>query len=381
MADLFEVERDVSFPFDFRLIAKDTKVSNVRIDQIAFLTAGNYPGEDAAEGFERALDLFHAGEALGYDGAWIRQRHLERAVSSAATFRGGEPAHDPDRIGRGGHPDGIRESVPAGRGSRHRRRAVERAAQRRPARGADSRALLGERLFDTDPERVDSRMLAWPGCAAIWPATGSVTKTRSWNRLRARSGRAWLFAPGLTERLWYGAGSARSAEWAARNGFNLLIANVTTGEGTDNYLDAQLRQLALYRDHWHEAHAPRISLGRVIVPTDGASAKERERYRAFAEGRHARTLAPQGERRTLYAPDLVGPRTKSWSGCRPIRWSDRCGNCVSNCPTTCRSRTICRSSTMSSRVSHRHSAGVPPIGANKRRPERRRGCAPVGRAA
>ena len=86
MADLFEVERDVSFPFDFRLIAKDTKVSNVRIDQIAFLTAGNYPGEDAAEGFERALDLFHAGEALGYDGAWIRQRHLERAVSSAATF-------------------------------------------------------------------------------------------------------------------------------------------------------------------------------------------------------------------------------------------------------------------------------------------------------
>ena len=150
-------------------------------------------------------------------------------------------------------------------------------------------------------------MPAWPGCAAIWPATGSVTKTRSWNRLRARSGRAWPFAPGLTERLWYGAGSARSAEWAARNGFNLLIANVTTGEGTDNYLDAQLRQLALYRDHWHEAHAPRISLGRVIVPTDGASAKERERYRAFAEGRHARTLAPQGERRTLYAPDLVGP--------------------------------------------------------------------------
>lgn len=44
----------------------------------------------------------------------------------------------------------------------------------------------------------------------------------------------------------------------------------------------------------------------MIVPTDGANARERERYRAFAEGRHARTLAPQGERRTLFAPDLVG---------------------------------------------------------------------------
>ena len=45
MADLFEVERDVSFPFDFRLIAKDTKVSNVRIDQIAFLTAETTPAK------------------------------------------------------------------------------------------------------------------------------------------------------------------------------------------------------------------------------------------------------------------------------------------------------------------------------------------------
>ena len=114
------------------------------------------------------------------------------------------------------------------------------------------------------------------------------------------------YAPGLTGRLWYGGGSRRSIEWAAKNGFNLLIGNLTTGEGTDSYVDAQLRQLELYRAHWNEAVAPRIALGRVIVPTDGANARERERYRAFAEGRHARTLAPQGERRTLFAPDLVG---------------------------------------------------------------------------
>jgi len=62
------------------------KVSNVRIDHIAFLTPGNYPGEDASPGFERTLELFRAGEALGYDSAWERQRHLERAVSSAATL-------------------------------------------------------------------------------------------------------------------------------------------------------------------------------------------------------------------------------------------------------------------------------------------------------
>ncbi len=43
------------------------------------------------------------------------------------------------------------------------------------------------------------------------------------------------------------------------------------------------------------------------MPTDSADASSRRRYRAFEESRRARTLAPQGERRTLFAPDLVGP--------------------------------------------------------------------------
>ena len=44
----------------------------------------------------------------------------------------------------------------------------------------------------------------------------------------------------------------------------------------------------------------------MIVPTDGADRATRERYREYARSRHERTLAPQGPRRTLFAPDLVG---------------------------------------------------------------------------
>jgi hypothetical protein len=43
------------------------------------------------------------------------------------------------------------------------------------------------------------------------------------------------------------------------------------------------------------------------VPTDSADATSRARYAAFAESRIARTRAPQGERRILFARDLVGP--------------------------------------------------------------------------
>lgn len=49
-----------------------------------------------------------------------------------------------------------------------------------------------------------------------------------------------------------------------------------------------------------------VGYGRVIVSADGASARTRERYRAFAEAHRARTFAPHGERRIVYAPDLVG---------------------------------------------------------------------------
>ncbi len=56
------------------------------IRRLAFLTPGNYPDNDPAAGFEKTLQLFEFGEDIGFDGAWVRQRHLEPGISSAAAF-------------------------------------------------------------------------------------------------------------------------------------------------------------------------------------------------------------------------------------------------------------------------------------------------------
>lgn len=56
------------------------------IENLSFLTPGNYPDDDPAAGLEDTLRLFEFGERLGFDGAWIRQRHLEHGVGSAAVF-------------------------------------------------------------------------------------------------------------------------------------------------------------------------------------------------------------------------------------------------------------------------------------------------------
>lgn len=53
---------------------------------VGFLIPGNFAEDDPLTGIEATLDLIARGEALGYHSAWVRQRHLERGVSSAAVF-------------------------------------------------------------------------------------------------------------------------------------------------------------------------------------------------------------------------------------------------------------------------------------------------------
>ncbi|EXG82226.1 LLM class flavin-dependent oxidoreductase [Cryptosporangium arvum] len=59
------------------------------IQSLAFLTPGNYPDDDPYLGLENTLRQFEYGEQLGFDGAWIRQRHLEHGVG----FSAGTPPH------------------------------------------------------------------------------------------------------------------------------------------------------------------------------------------------------------------------------------------------------------------------------------------------
>jgi hypothetical protein len=59
---------------------------SLKLRSLAFLTPGNFPDDDPHAGLEATLQLFELGERLGFDGAWVRQRHLEHGISSAATF-------------------------------------------------------------------------------------------------------------------------------------------------------------------------------------------------------------------------------------------------------------------------------------------------------
>ncbi|MDR6891962.1 alkanesulfonate monooxygenase SsuD/methylene tetrahydromethanopterin reductase-like flavin-dependent oxidoreductase (luciferase family) [Falsarthrobacter nasiphocae] len=103
------------------------------------------------------------------------------------------------------------------------------------------RAVRGERIADADPQQYGQGV-----------------------RLRLEP-----HSPGLDERIWWGAASRESAEWAAREGVNLMSSTLLTEATGAAFADLQAEQLERYRQAWKEAghtRTPRTSVSRSIFP-------------------------------------------------------------------------------------------------------------------
>jgi alkanesulfonate monooxygenase SsuD/methylene tetrahydromethanopterin reductase-like flavin-dependent oxidoreductase (luciferase family) len=109
--------------------------------------------------------------------------------------------------------------------------------------------------------------------------------------------------------MWYGAGSLRSARWTGEQGMNLLtssVVKVDEGVTAPDFGRLQAEQVRAFREAHPDGAAARVSQGLVVIPTDGATAAQREKYAAYVERRTPRTTEPQGPGRLLFARDLIG---------------------------------------------------------------------------
>jgi alkanesulfonate monooxygenase SsuD/methylene tetrahydromethanopterin reductase-like flavin-dependent oxidoreductase (luciferase family) len=120
------------------------------------------------------------------------------------------------------------------------------------------------------------------------------------------SDRVQPHSPGLGDRMWYGGGSLRSAQWAGENGMNLLTSSVVKAEEAEDFAEIQLSHIRAFRAHHPDGERARVSQGLVVIPTDSASPEQRAKYEEYARKRTPRTRTPQGPARLMFAPDLVG---------------------------------------------------------------------------
>jgi alkanesulfonate monooxygenase SsuD/methylene tetrahydromethanopterin reductase-like flavin-dependent oxidoreductase (luciferase family) len=74
---------------------------------------------------------------------------------------------------------------------------------------------------------------------------------------------------GLRERIWWGAGTRKTAEWAAEQGMNLMSSTLLSEDTGVPFHQLQAEQIDRFRKAWANArHArqPRISVSRSIFP-------------------------------------------------------------------------------------------------------------------
>src|SRR6187455_1763751 len=75
-------------------------------------------------------------------------------------------------------------------------------------------------------------------------------------------------SPGLRDRIWWGAGSAKTAAWAATLGMNLMSSTLVDDDASgDPFHLVQARHISAFRAAWKEAgheREPRVSVSRSI---------------------------------------------------------------------------------------------------------------------
>jgi alkanesulfonate monooxygenase SsuD/methylene tetrahydromethanopterin reductase-like flavin-dependent oxidoreductase (luciferase family) len=249
------------------------------VKKIGFLSFGHWSDErgsltrSAGDTLLQSIDLAVAAEELGADGAYFRVHHFARQLGSPFPLLAAVGART-SRIEIGTAVIDMRYENPlymaedAG--------AADLISQGRLqlgiSRGSPEQVIDGWRHFgyhpaegetDADMARhhaevflqvIQGQGFAQPNPRPMFPNPPGLLRLEP-------------HAPGLRDRIWWGAASNATAEWAGKMGMNLQSSTLKTDEGGKPFHVQQAEQIRLYRAAWKAAGhqgTPRVSVSRSI---------------------------------------------------------------------------------------------------------------------
>jgi len=246
---------------------------------IGFLTFGHWTASPqsqtrtAADALLQTIELAVAAEELGADGAYVRVHHFARQLASPFPLLAGIGART-KRIEIGtavvdmryenplymAEDAGSADLIAGGR------------LQLGISRGSPEQVIDGFRYFGyAPPEGMSDADMARRHTEAFL----EVLKGEGFAKPNPRP----MFAnppgllrlephsEGLRERIWWGAGTNATAEWAAKLGMNLQSSTLKIDESGKPFHVQQAEQIRIYRAAWTEAghtRTPRVSVSRSI---------------------------------------------------------------------------------------------------------------------
>src|SRR3954452_24942452 len=256
--------------------------------KIGFLSFGHWtpsPQSQTRSGSDallQSIDLAVAAEELGADGAYFRVHHFARQLGSPFPLLAACGAKT-KRIEIGTAVIDMRYENPlymAGDAGAADLIAGGRL-QLAISRGSPEQVIDGFRYFgyvppeaqtDADMARHHAEIFlqALPGAGFAEPNPSPMFPNPP-GLLRPEP-----YSPGLRDRIWWGAGSRATAEWAGKQGMNLMSSTLLTEDAGVPFHELQAEQIRLFREAWAAAgheREPRGSVSRSIF----ALVNERDR--------------------------------------------------------------------------------------------------------
>ncbi len=291
--------------------------------KIGFLSFGHWTASpqsqtrSASDALLQSIDLAVAAEALGADGAYFRVHHFARQLGSpfpllaavgaktkrieigtaVIDMRYENPLYMAEDAGAADLIAGGRLQLGISRGSPEQVIDGWRYFGYAPEEGK-SDADMARRHTEVLLEVLRGEGFARPNPRPMFPNPAGLLRVEPYSQ-------------GLRDRIWWGAGTNATAQWAAKLGMNLQSSTLKIDESGRPFHVQQAEQIRIYREAWKAAgHArePRVSVSRSIF----ALVDDRDRAFFGPGGEEADTIGYLGgnERATFgrsyaAAPDVL----------------------------------------------------------------------------
>jgi len=246
---------------------------------IGFLSFGHWTPSpqsgtrSAADALKQSIELAVAAEELGADGAYFRVHHFARQLASpfpllaavgartkkieigtaVIDMRYENPLYMVEDAGSADLISGGRLQLGISRGSPEQVIEGYRYFGYAPPEGMDH-ADMARRHTEVFLDLLRGQGFAKPSPTPMFPNPPGLLRLES-------------HSEGLRERIWWGAATNATAEWAAKLGMNLQSSTLKIDESGKPFHVQQAEQIRLYRDAWKAAghtRTPRVSVSRSI---------------------------------------------------------------------------------------------------------------------
>jgi alkanesulfonate monooxygenase SsuD/methylene tetrahydromethanopterin reductase-like flavin-dependent oxidoreductase (luciferase family) len=249
--------------------------------KIGFLSFGHWTPSPhsrvrtASDALLQSVELAVAVEELGADGAYFRVHHFAAQLSSpfpllaaigartsrieigtgVIDMRYENPLYMAEDSGAADIISGGRLQLGISRGSPEQVVDGFRYFGYAPAEGSDHATMAREHA-EVFLEVIKGEGFAEPSPRPMFPNPPGLLRIEP-------------HSSGLRDRIWWGAGSRGTAEWAAEQGLNLMSSTLLTEDTGVAFHQLQAEQIQRFRDAWKAAghhREPRVSVSRSIFP-------------------------------------------------------------------------------------------------------------------